>query len=168
MGYQNVFLQVSELIAFHDHAAFTMLYLSSWSIAMQYLYYEVNIRYLTVMEFLNNKRKRIHRRPTSDLMLAINQTIDDMRTNESSMSSSVSPIKYFIIISIISRNFALIYFMSSLSDYNFSFNVSLIVYLLVYDFYFISTQVLIYWKSYITIEIKSFLFHLRKLNHVVF
>lgn len=132
----------------------------------QYLYYEVNIRYLTVMAFLNNKRKRITGRLTGDLLLAIEQTIEDMQINESSLSSSVTPIKYFIVISIISRNFGLIYFMLSLSEYNFSFVISLIIYLFVFDLYFISTQISIYLKNNITFEIKSFLIQLKRITAV--
>lgn len=84
------------IVHFRSHGPLFVFYLNCWANVMGHIYYELNIRYLYVLEVYNKKLKTFNIKPSYYKLLEIKYSLKCLKISEHNLQANVGFIKYFI------------------------------------------------------------------------
>ena len=85
---KDLIFDVSQNILFHHHGAISVFFMNYRYLTMLYIYSELNIRYLYVLDAYWNRLKTIHIKPSYFLLLEIRNSISKLKISENNLKSA--------------------------------------------------------------------------------
>ena len=120
----DIIYPLASNVLFYHHAAITLYYLDCWPITLHFVYYEVNIRYLYVMETYNKRLNSYRVNPNYSLVIEVRDSLKSLRQSKDILSKNLAYIRYFVLPRMILYNVTIILFII-----NSPYKLSIIFYL---------------------------------------
>ena len=138
-----------KLLVYH-HIALTGFYFTFWFFVIQYINYELCLRYYSVLNFsIDFIAKFLSFRPDFVIRYQIDEVIEKFEENDQQFNQTVNPLKRIIFPFILSINLMTYLSISIGNDFITDPFITYTLYtnLLIQDFYFVFTQISIHFKS---------------------
>ena len=137
------------------HAAITMFFMNGWPLTMLYIYSELNIRYLDVLDAYWNRLKTIHIKPSYFLVMEIRESMSKLIISENNLKIATNFIFYLILMIIIFLDISIVLYCLCLPELRPSFYLPIVVFLFVHHFVYLSNCLYIWHKSRVQQQIKQ-------------